>query len=318
MSSQRSLLPVFSTLQGRIGYTAGLHICMPVQVRYYTDPACSWSWASEPKLRRLVWEFGDDLDFRWVMGGLARSYGPDHRDPAGVTGDRDPFDALMSHWLDVSAESGMPLDPRLWRQAPLASTYPVCQAVKAAAEQGQGAAGTYLRRAREAIFTERRKLDHATALIEEAGAAGLDAARFEIDLGSHAITEAFGADLDEVRDVPEEARAQGEIGETDGRERIAFPSAVFVGEDGRRHGVWGPQPYERLREAALAAGAQPRGAAPPSGLEAIEHFGRCATQEVEELTGRPRPVVEAELWALAKDWKLRPIGVLTGTMWESA
>ena len=31
---------------------------------------------TEPKLRRLMWEFGDGLRFTWVMGGLARQYGP--------------------------------------------------------------------------------------------------------------------------------------------------------------------------------------------------------------------------------------------------
>jgi hypothetical protein len=34
---------------------------MTVQVRYYTDPACPWSWAAEPALRRLMWEFEDEL-----------------------------------------------------------------------------------------------------------------------------------------------------------------------------------------------------------------------------------------------------------------
>ena len=56
---------------------------MPVEVRYYTDPACPWSWGFEPMLRRLIWEFGDQLGFVWVMGGLARKYGPDYRDEEG-------------------------------------------------------------------------------------------------------------------------------------------------------------------------------------------------------------------------------------------
>src|SRR4029453_17847363 len=76
----------------------------------------------------------------------------------------------------------------------LASTYPACMAVKAAAEQ----AGTYryVRRLREAIMCERRKADHAEALIEECRAVGLDVERFRIDLRSNAITEAFGTDLE--------------------------------------------------------------------------------------------------------------------------
>lgn len=292
---------------------------MPVEVRYYTDPACSWSWGTEPKLRRLMWEFGDELAFEWVMGGLARAYGSEYRDEeAGITGDRDCFDGLMSHWLDVSGETGMPIDPRLWRRSPISSTYPACQAVKAAAEQGRERAYGYLRRLREGLMCELRKLDHAEALVGEAGPAGLDVERFRIDLASHAITEAFAADLDEVRSPPEEARAAGAVFETEGRERLAFPSAVFVAEDGSRHETWGFSSYQPLRSAAIAAGAEPRNDGSLEPLAAMDRFGRLATREVEELWQRPRPVVEAELWSLAKEWKLRPVPVLTGTLWEPA
>jgi predicted DsbA family dithiol-disulfide isomerase len=292
---------------------------MTVVARVITDPACPWSWGSEPKLRRLGWELGSTLEWRLVMGGLARSYGPSYRDSqAGIAGDGDCFGDLMAQWLDVGAESGMPIDPRIWRRSPLASTYPACQAVKAAAEQGADAAGRYLRRAREGILVERRKLDHAEALIAAAGEAGLDVARFRIDLTSNAIVEAFAADLDEVRAVPEEARAAGQVAETEGVERVSFPSVVFVAADGSRHGVWGWQPYDAYREAALAAGAAVESERAAEPLEAIERFGRCATKEIEALTGRPRPVVEAELWALARDWRLRPLPALTGTLWEAA
>jgi predicted DsbA family dithiol-disulfide isomerase len=291
---------------------------MPLQVRYYTDPACPWSWATEPKLRRLIAEFGDELRFSWVMGGLARSYGPDYRDTgAGITGERNCFDGLMSHWLDTAAETGMPMDPRIWRVNPISSSYPACQGVKAAAEQGRDAAYAYLRRTREALMIERKKLDHVEALVGEAGPAGLDVERFRLDLSSNAITEAFAADLDAVRDVPEEAREQGKTKITEGRERLSFPSMLFVGDDSQ-HGVWGWQPYERYRDAALAAGASSAGDGRLEPLEAIERFGRCATRELEELSGRPRPVLEAELWRLATEWKLRPVPGLTGTLWELA
>jgi len=71
-------------------------------------------------------EFGKDLSITYVMGGLARSY----EDPIG----------MIVPWLDASERSGMPVDPRLWSEAPISSSYPACMAVKAAAEQGPEAA----------------------------------------------------------------------------------------------------------------------------------------------------------------------------------
>jgi predicted DsbA family dithiol-disulfide isomerase len=282
---------------------------MTVQVRFYTDPACPWSWAGEPALRQIMWEFEGELDFVWVMGGLARSY------------ERANLLEVVAQWLEDSAAGGMPCDPRIWTQNPLESTYPACQAVKAAAEQGWDAGYRYLRTLREGIMFERRKLDHADALIDAAGRSGIDRARFELDLRSHAITEAFGADLDEVRSPPEEARAADAIHRSSkGRERISFPSALLIGEDGSRHGAWGSDSVDpnKLRDAALAAGAKPVNPGALEPVDAIRRFGRCATKELEVLADRPRPVIEAELWALARDWQLKPVPALTGTLWEAA
>lgn len=267
-----------------------------------------------------MWEFGPALRFSWVMGGLIRRLEPGYTDSEGQIGQgSDPRDELTAQWLEVAGQSGMPLDPRIWRSSPLSGTHPACMAVKAAAEQGSEPAYRYLRRLREGIFCERRKLDHADPLIAAAGEAGLNQSRFEVDLRSHAMTEAFGNDLDEVRTISDEARERGATRTTEGRERVAFPSAVFIGEDGERRGVWGIGSYAELRDAALAAGAQPAESGPIEPMNAIERFGRCATVELAELAGeRPLPVLEAELWAAARDWRLRPTRVLTGTLWERA
>lgn len=291
---------------------------MTVQVRFYTDPACPWSWAAEPALRRLMWEFEGDLEFAWVMGGLARRYGREYRDEEGGIGNGpDCFADLISHWLEVAANGLMPTDPRVWTESPLTSTYPACQAVKAAAEQGWEAGYRYLRGLREGIMFERRKLDHADALIAAAGPARIDRDRFEVDLRSHAITEAFGGDLDEVRNPPEEAREAGAVRRTEGHERLSFPSALFTGEDGSRRGVWGgARSHPALRDAALAAGARQVNEGALGPVEAVRRFGRCATRELEILAEKPLPVLEAELWALARDWKLRPVRALTGVLWE--
>jgi predicted DsbA family dithiol-disulfide isomerase len=293
---------------------------VPVELRYQTDPACSWSWGSEPKLRKLMWEFDGELDFAWVMGGLARHYGPDYKDAESGIGmgiGSDPFSDLMLHWLDSSAESGMPCDPRVWRQNPITSTYPACQAVKAAAEQGSESAYAYLRRLREGLLVERKKLDHFEALVAEAEPAGLDVERFRIDLSSAATIEAFATDLDRTQAVADEAPG-AKAKESPFRERPSFPSATFSGPGGERHAAWGWQPYEAYREAALAAGASVSNPDPLAPADALERFGRIATKEAEVLSERPRPVVEAELWRLATDWRARPIPVLVGVLWEKS
>jgi predicted DsbA family dithiol-disulfide isomerase len=89
-----------------------------VRLTYYTDPACPWSWASEPALRRLQMEFGTELQITYVMAGMARELD-------------DPLQVLHDT-LEAAAWSGMPVDPGIWRQWPPRSTYPASQVVKAA------------------------------------------------------------------------------------------------------------------------------------------------------------------------------------------
>ena len=84
-------------------------------------------------------EFGAGLQITYVMGGLAREYSGD-------------LAWLAFEWLDATARSGMPVDPRVWQgDSGLRSTFPACMAVKAAAEQGHEPAGRLLRALREGI-----------------------------------------------------------------------------------------------------------------------------------------------------------------------
>jgi putative protein-disulfide isomerase len=280
---------------------------VPAQVRYFTDPACSSSWAAEPLVRRLMWEFGDSLSFTWIMGGLARDY----------TYARDVYPWLLAHWLEVASETRMPIDPLLWKEGPIATTYPACMAVKAAQEQAGDGGYRYLRTVREGLLCFRRKLDTTEALVEAARETGLNVQRFRIDLQSHAIVEAFGEDLEATRTVPDEVRAAGKAADAHGSgERLPFPSAVFVAEDGSEHPLYGWAGYDELRKAAVAAGAEPVGLERPEIVDALRRFGRMATREVEEVCGFPEPRAQAELWRLASEWTVKPVRVLTGWLWE--
>jgi predicted DsbA family dithiol-disulfide isomerase len=276
-----------------------------LRLRYYTDPACPASWAAEPARRRLSIEFGADLSITYVMGGLAREY-------------EAPHEPRLTEWLDWTDRSGMPFDPRIWSEGPLRSSYPACMAVKAAAEQGAEAADRYLRGLREGIFCFRRRLDAAEALVEAARGARVDATRFRSDLESHAIVEAFGADLEETRTIPPEARQRGGVAAagSPGGDRLVFPTLRFEG-DGGTHWVFGEAPYEEWRAAALAAGGEPSGGAAPDVPSALRHFGRMADVEVEAVCDLAGPRASAELWRLASEWRVRPVRVLTGMLWEA-
>lgn len=240
-------------------------------------------------------EFGDSLSWSWVMVGLSREI------PADTRG-------LALHWLGVADRSGMPIDPLLWKESPIRSTYPACMAVKAAAEQGEDAATRYLRVLREGLMCRRRKLDTTEALVEAARFAGLDVERLRVDLGSHAIVEAFGADLEAAREVPEEARAADAVA----GDRVSIPCAEVGGQ------WWFDGSYDELRAAALAAGAEPTGEDRPGVLDALRRFGRMATPEVQEVCGLPGPRAHAELWRLATEWQVKPVPALTGHLWELA
>lgn len=278
---------------------------MAVRVRVHTDPACSASWAAEPRLRRLIVEFGASLEITYLMGGLAREF--------------EDLPGLVMSWLDHAAESGMPVDPRIWDGDPPRSSYPACIAFRAASEQGPEAGARYLRALREGFMCHRRKLDGPEALMEQARLAGLDVPRFRIDLESNAILEAFGNDLEATRTIPVAARAAGLA--TDGThgsslERLEFPAIAF-GDD---HWVGGDHPYEAWRAAALAAGAAPGEEPSPDVLGALRRFGPqgVATAELEAICDLPGPRAGAEAWRLASEWRLRRVPVLSSELWELA
>jgi putative protein-disulfide isomerase len=251
-------------------------------------------------------EFANGLEWTFIMGGLGRSLARESAARAG----------LIEQWLRVSAETQAPLDPLVWVDAPLASTFPACMAVKAAAEQADDHGYRYLRRLRESIMCERRKVDHTEALIEEGRAVGLDVERFRIDLRSNAITEAFAADLERTEALAE--RTLEPAIASRGAGGAPLPTLVFRGEDGSERVLPGFQALEACRTAALASGAQPAEGSVLGAEEAVARFGRVTTREIEVLCDLHGPRASAELFRLAEQWRLRPLRRPTGYLWEAA
>jgi Thioredoxin len=253
-------------------------------------------------------EFAGGLEITYVMGGLAREF--------------ENLPGLVMNWLNHAAEAGMPVDPRLWESDAPQSSYPACIAAKAAAEQGTAAGERYLRALREGFMCHRRKLDGPGALMEEARRVGLDLKRFRIDLESNAILEAFGADLEASREIPDAAREAGlatEGSHGSSVERLQFPALRFVATNGGGdRWVGGNHSYDDWRQAATAAGAAPSGEPRPDVLSALRRFGGAATAELEAVCDLPGPKAGAEVWRLASEWRVRRVPVLSSELWEPA
>lgn len=284
---------------------------MAVRVACVTDPACVWSWALEPVVRALTVEFAAEVEWTFAMGGLARQIEPAARD------------ATVRDWLEASAASGMPADPLGWYESPLGSTYPACMAVKAAQEQSADAGARYLRVLREGIVCRRRKLDTAEALVEQARAAGLDAERFRVDLGSNATVEALGADLERGREwaaadgADHTDGASGRGSRPPGAGGVLLPTLRIEGDGGPRT-LRGLRDLSDVRAAMVAAGARPADAPRPGVLDALRRFGALAEPEVAAVCDLPLPRAQAELAQLTLDWRVRPVPVLAARLWELA
>lgn len=179
------------------------------------------SWAAEPELRALLVEFGEDLDWTFVMAGLHREF---------------PAEGMARQWMDATAGSGMPTDPRVWGKGPMKSSHPACMAVKAAAMQAGDGGYAYLRAVRERVFCFGRKLDTSEALAGVARDVGLDVERFRLDLAS----------------------------------------------------------------------------------DAVRRLGPMASAEIAAVCDMPLLRAEAEVAALALEWRVRPLPVLAGRLWEAA
>jgi putative protein-disulfide isomerase len=244
-----------------------------VQVEYFTDPLCSWSWAFEVQWRRLRYECAERLNWRYRMGGLIANW----------RGYDDPLNDIRSpaqmgpQWFEVHEMSGMPLDDQLWQSDPPASSYPACIAVKAAERQGATAIEAYLRRLREAVMMERRNIarrDILLAVAQEAAAAGLlDLDHFCDDLDAAEPTDSFRQDL---RDA-----AYYGIGR--------FPTLILHRYDGRGIVLVGYRPYEALKAAIehLVPGITQPPALPPEELAVayVTRWGRVVARELMEVLG---------------------------------
>jgi predicted DsbA family dithiol-disulfide isomerase len=204
-----------------------------LEVIYYTDPLCCWSWAFEPAWQQLLHEYRGRIAWRYCMGGLLAEWKAYHDTMNAVS---KPIQ-MGPLWMQARQVSGQPIDDRIWFMDPPASSYPACLAVKCAGMQSAQAEHLYLYALRSAIMKDGKNIAKKTVLLDTASGVAtdhpdiLDMQRFEADLGCDQAVDLLKQDLQEVN-----------------YRNITRLPTLMVKQGDQRVVITGYRPYEALHQ----------------------------------------------------------------------
>jgi len=274
-----------------------------VEILCFTDPFCSWCWATEPSLLTLRERYREQIALRWVMGGLVKDMSAFSDSANGIATTAE----VAPHWRMVSERSGQPIDERLMTDItdPHWSTWPANVAVKAAMLQSPAVGDRYLRRLRRAALTERIQVQREEAQLELARQVpGLDIDAFRRELGGERATKAFQEDL-------ELCATYGASG---------FPTMLFrltadEFRDTGGHGILvGGHRSLATYEQVLTKVAPGVERYQPRQVEALlAEYGPLTTRELSEILGEG---TEQNLRERATQGKIIAVELRGGTMWN--
>ena len=240
-----------------------------IEITYYTDPLCCWSWGFEPQWRRLQYEFQGMISWRYCMTGLL----------PGWNNFNDPMHSVSRPiqmgpvWMHASQLSGMPMHSRIWMEDPPASSYPACIAYKCAELQSKEAGEKCLRLLREAVMIHGKNIAKAAVFSEIAGTLsanvtnGFDDERFASDLRSDTGIDAFRKDVNEVNT----------------RNIVRTPTLILRHPSNQAIMITGYRPYDVLLDAMKNLIPDLAPVRPVTNKEDYQHFwGRLTEREIAE------------------------------------
>jgi putative protein-disulfide isomerase len=171
-----------------------------VEVTFYTDPLCCWSWAMMPAWDRLVSEYGPGITVSYKMGGLLPSW--KHFEDGKHSISRPA--QMGPEWMHAAALSGVEINSKLWMTDPPASSYPACIAVKCVQLQSQKYGETFLHLLWETVMVAGKNIARNGVLLDAAWLLhdeyrDFDLFRFRDDLMGDTGKEAFRRDLQEAK-----------------------------------------------------------------------------------------------------------------------
>jgi predicted DsbA family dithiol-disulfide isomerase len=262
-----------------------------VLIRHFTDPSCPWAFSAERQRLRLLWLYGDQIDWELHMVVLSETV-PDDTTPEKVAG----------AYRRLAVEFGMPID---WRErVRVAPSVHACRAVVAVRLRWPEQEAAMLRRLRVLNFAG-ELLDDSDTLELAAGQAGLPVKELAQWAAAPEVEAALQADM----------RAARSPSPDDGR-RCTCPSYELLRTTeppadwptARRVDLPGFRPVEAY-EAAIAnlAPELTRRADPETPAEVLAWAGvPLATVEVAAVMDREPADVRGEL---ARSARFEPVGV---------
>lgn len=276
----------------------------------FTDPFCSYAWGTEPKYRRLDWQYGEFLRLRRVFAGIL-SPGSPYKDFTDTV--EELCVRYEKYLLDVTGMTGAPY-PSPVRHL-MDGSDRVSRIARAVQRQGPEVAERVLRRIRESVFVDGAPADDLERTIAAAaGVPGFDPGRLVADLADPEEQAGFQAEWEEVRRPTEEVRnvadkrpGRGAAQKQDGHWRYGLPCLVLTGPGGTAT-VAGWTEWAAW-EAALekvAPGITARARPLPTPEQAFERWPSLTPAELAELCGPdavPPPGVVEHTWPGGTLWR---------------
>src|SRR3954447_22533025 len=239
----------------------------PVLIRHYADPTCPFAFSAERQRLRLLWLYGEQIDWELHMVVLAQ-------------GPRDDFppDRVAAGRRQLQVSYGMPID---WRPVRRGPSEPACRAVVAARLHAPDREAALLRRLRVLCFAALDIADPAV-LDRAASEALIEPDELRGWMEDPAVAEALAVDVRASRSPSPASRAQDyKLGGPAEERRYTCPS------------------YELIRVTEPPAAWPTANRVDLPGFRPVEAYEAAIANLAPELTREPDPdsVDQVLMWA---------------------
>lgn len=275
----------------------------PVLIRHFTDPSCPWAFSAERQRLRLLWLYGEQIDWALHMVVLAET----------VPEDLTP-ETVSASYRRLAMRYGMPID---WRErVHVAPSIHACRAVVAVRLRWPEREAAMLRRLRVLTFAG-ELLDDSDTLELAAEQAGLPVGELAAYADAPEVHDALRADMVAARSPSPASRAQDyKLGGPDEERRYTCPSYELVRATppppdwptARRVDLPGFRPVEAYEAAIANLAPELTRRADPASVEEVLAWADVplATAEVAAVCDREIADVRGELARVAS---FEPVGI---------